>query len=244
MFLLACTAAEQVPQDSVAEAPPDAVWGPADYEAAVATGLELGFPEPARVIDLYLELVETHGSAPRCPSQPPNLTGAEALGCAADDGTWFEGVAEFVEGTDDGVTTRVLTGDYLIRTPDGEELEAGAYVGTTWSEAASDLRVVGSVRHTAAEDWLGPGASAVLEADREGVHGGLGLNGVDLDLDLDAEGDGSLAARGPDHLWYVADLSAGCGPLHLGEHPLGEVCVDLEPLLSALERGLAEPSSS
>ncbi len=174
-----------------------------------------------------------------CPDDPRNLTDTHVNGCTGADGTFYMGVAEFI----DQPGLRSLTGDALFRDPDGAELELGAGIVLSWTDTLQELVMMGSVRDEARGGWLKAGSSFILRGQASGgviqASGGVGLGEEALDLrELTVAGgcvDGGLALRGPDLRWYEVELTCGCGPLSFEGRALGESCPDLSALTSALD---------
>ncbi len=238
LLLLACAAPQ--PVDSGAEdtlPASEPVYDVAGFEQALAQALSLGFPEPHSVHAAYLDRMGRGDGS--CPDDPYNLTDSHVHGCTGSDGTFYMGVAEFI----DQPGLRSLTGDALFRDPDGAELELGAGVVLSWTDTRQELVMMGSVRDEARSDWLSPGSSFILRAEaEEGViraEGGVGIGAESLDLrELSLSAgclDGTLALRGPDLRWYVAELACGCGELAFQGQPLGATCPDPSPLIASLE---------
>lgn len=198
----------------------------------------MGFPEPHLVHQVYLERMARGDGA--CPDDPVNITDSHVYGCTAEDGTFYMGVAEFHEGED----YRLLTGDFLIRDPEGTELEVGGGFEVQTAPGQEALTLMGSVRDEARTDWLGRGASFILEASLGEVgetvlHGGVGIGEAALDLRelhlVQGCETGTLALRGPDMRWYEAELDCGCGELAFEGQPLGGICPELGPMHASLD---------
>jgi hypothetical protein len=148
--------------------------------------------------------------------------------------------------------------DYVILRPDGTGLEAGGNVNVQIIQDAHqsnwNARITGTFIDAGAGGWLAGGFSGdLLVSGHAGlqvemtIDGPMSVDGAavvfsSLTLSLDDCPDGAISGtvriRQPDGTWYEVVLGEGCGSCGPGRwndvEDIGEVCLDLEPILDAV----------
>ena len=135
----------QGPTDSGDDGLPDVdrpvtqpVWTPAEVEQAIARALVEGLPDPWRMQEAYLDVLSNGDGA--CPGHATYIDDTHLYGCEATTGWFYSGVSEYhqrdvtdEDGRWEGIEA---LGDFLFRSPSGDEMEvggtpAGGATGTT-----------------------------------------------------------------------------------------------------------------
>jgi hypothetical protein len=238
-WLLAC--AGPVPRDSgdpADTAPPVEVdvtptWTAEEALAAAQSALDLALPDPALARDTYLRLVE-EGQDADCPGSL-NFNGADPLGCESDRGYVYAGLSTWQEEPGEHWS---VSGDFEIRTPEGQAFHGGGIIRHGRSEDGGIVEIEGTWIFDGSDGWLDPGLSGTwtieINGGRFATEGGITVEGVALHFDAVAGstsgGDlvGTFEVRDPVGAWWYLDLGPdGCGDLRFAGELEGEGCLDL-----------------
>jgi len=259
VLLLACTTPAHLPTPTTEgdSASPAAESRPATYTAAeveerLGVLLAWELPTPAVVERAYFEGLALGDDS--CPGDAFQLleTNVPADGCVTQEGTFFEGQSQWYVETNGGVDALSIVADFSIQATDGREMRFGGLTDISVEGDAVDASVTGTWAWTEDEAWLaeGVGTAFTLVGERSGalvLNGGVGgltsddhLTFESLSLSSDCPAEGVLRVRDPAGDWYSLVLDCdSCGELSWYDgSPLGEVCVDVDGMRSALDPGL------
>lgn len=236
--------------------PATPVWGAADFALALEDAARQPVPDPYAFRELYLGLLSAGDAT--CPGTDDDLGQPEVTlqGCTSDSGLHYAGISSWEDQQMDAEvhSFQLLNGDFTITSD--ETLSVGGRLGLfAFNQPNGDLmaslRVSGTFVLAGAEDpWLAAGGGTVLEADLSRTNGatsvlldaslslGRPFHASGLTLGGSCGADGTVQIRGPDALWYRAELECGCGPATVDGLELGTVCPDLDPLRVSLRETL------
>ena len=245
-----------VPED------PDPLWTADEVATQLDALFAEGLPQCTHFIDHYVAAREHGNDDGVCPGPDEQMD--QILGCTSEDGWWFAGIAgyeHYINPRDEGtgqVANAILFTDFEIRNPEGEAFHAGGTCNYWGEDTATGMWVASSWFHGSgqvgwADDWYGDGVSqlneieVIADADVRAVilDGGFAW-GENTLLFRDVKWNapecfpgviGSVALRGPQNHWYELEFTdcQPCGQLVFHDtHDLGEICVDLEPLMDSV----------
>ena len=261
-----CEGADCAQDEPVASAPayetetPEPEWSATEVGEILAATFSQGPPDPFLVGDTFLDLM-AEGDA-TCPGDTAFLNDDNLLGCTAESGHYYAGIAwhEELVNEDEGATFWTHGGDYEILRPDGSGLRGGGAMhhrvvvnGENPDKSAFELGLQGSWHDDAAVGWLGEGFSGVFLAEGKRnieirhleIAGGIAVGERDLHLELawDMTGVCGTTAMGSIHLrddrgyWYTWELGEDCdtcGQVTFHEiQELGELCLDFQDYTDA-----------
>ena len=255
MWWLACTGPVEVVEDSEADeivAVIEPTWTAEEAEAELERLLAWPLPHSHRLRDLYLEAVRSGDAL--CPGEGDSLEdGSIPLeGCTASTGWTYRGLSEYSE-SDDGerVEYELSIADFYITDSDGNTFSVGGrleYTGDV-ADGSFEGESRGSFTWPGREGWLDGGASLALTVSGaptvfpNELHGAVGSLSGEGDLFFDHLGsestspctDGAVEIRDPSGIWLRLEPDCdGCGQLSAGDLELGEVCVDLRVVSTAI----------
>jgi hypothetical protein len=246
-----------------------AAWSADEAADALARAAVTPLPAPGLARDRYLALMALGDAT--CPGDPLQLmdTLVPLDGCTAASGVSFHGISRWLSGSAlssaADPASFLLYGDLRIVRPDGEGFEVGGFAGLQISQGrglvARSGEVSGSWYDAAqGEGWLGEGLSATLSLEHFGTDGAARARvsgGVsrpsstvyfdELRFDAACGGHpvGAVSVRDPSGGWwrYVPDAERcdGCGDFAFEEGPADVACIDLRPLVEAVDLAL-DPS--
>lgn len=243
-------------------ATPTPEWTAAEVSKRLQSRIDAGLPACMDLVDAWHDVRAMGDADPKgCPGEEDHF---EILaGCTAASGYWFSGIAQY---TDDAFTdvdgawrtqNNMVTG-FEIHAPDGRTFTSGGGCGITQLQADG---------HTSVEAWYS--GSAVLEWDKgllaEGVslllYTTLSQTTIALDGGVSVGADaltfrhfqwgascpdgpeGAILLRGEQPYWYTIDFGDDCDHCGMLTHhistELGEICLDLEPLIADVRDGNA-----
>ena len=241
---------------AVGEGPSEAVvepeWTAEDVEFALSAAPDHPLPDPSAFREAYLGLLALGDAS--CPGPDDDLGPPEVSlqGCTSASGVTFAGVSTFEDGPSAPGETRfeLLNGDFRI-----DDFQVGGRVRHHTIQDSGgfhgNLVVEGTFVWPQAEDpWLAGGGGHVMDAVVERSDGAttvtldaslrlgwpMRFNGLILDS---CGATGTARVRGPEGLWYTAELDCGCGPVEVLDQDLGSVCVSLDGLRQALRDQVA-----
>lgn len=240
-------------------------WTADEVGAAITAAVAAGLPDPRDERDIYLWMMshgddECPGNDYYL--SDTHLYGCITLDDWFYSGIsdWLES-----DETEAGVRTVTweVNGDFLLKTPEPEqyELEVGGHaraahaVAEDGSSASLWLEHSGTWKWEGHESWLATGASGrfsqTLLRDAAGrtvtIEGAIGFDRTWLafdhvvlsDGDCAWSGSGAVEVRDPSGAWHRVDLGetcSACGTVTFdGRETLGEACVDLAPIATALD---------
>lgn len=230
--------------------------GPADVESfhpeptlsgeQVLASVERAFPV-GDVPDAYLarERVDAwvNSGTGGCPHGNNGTFNAPFDGCETEDGWWFAGLGVLVGDTNpEGRGSFDLTGDFVMRDPDGVEFRSGGIVRVEQGDDQASLYIVGTWADGSQDTWIRDFSGtldAVIARDSLTWVGGISRGDDRIFLDVVATPtctDGRVMVRDVDG-WHVVDLECSCGVWSFEGDTMGELCVDLgdriDPLIQA-----------
>jgi hypothetical protein len=237
--------------------PDTPVWSAEDFTLALEDAARQPVPDPYAFRELYLGLLQA-GDA-NCPGTDDDLGQPEVTlqGCTSTSGIHYAGISSWEDQQMDAEVQsfQLLNGDFTITST--ETLSVGGRIGLFAfnqpnGDVMASLRVSGTFVLDGADDpWLAAGGGTVLEADLNRVNGattveldaslslGRPFHATGLALGGSCGAEGAVQVRGPDALWYWADLECGCGMATVSGAELGTVCPNLDPLRVSLRETLS-----
>lgn len=276
MFLLGCPS----PDDTGAPAPtgnPDATWvhegelaEPAwtadEAGAAIEAAVAQPFPVPVVLFQTFADVMSNGDN--RCPG--PELTFEAILGCTADSGWFFAGIAGY-NPTDllEGETTFIqddLYADMQVVSPDGARFAIGGsadqHLGLTAEGQQSYSGFLQGIFIYTNGSLFDPAVDALIDytaGERgdggkwAGLDGAIGFGGNFLMFDEAVIGGdtcptdltGTVRIRDTTDHWYSVDFGDdcdGCGTVYFnGTEDIGTTCVSFGQLGNNLTMALLEP---
>jgi hypothetical protein len=223
-------------------------WTASDVEIQLGSHLPEAVPDLSQLIESYLWMMG--GGDELCPGSTTQLSAVDPeLGCTAETGFWYFGVASYVAFEEESLSGQVLSGDFELMDPTGQTLACGGQVGIDEDNdgAARMGALLGTWRWTGADDSLAETVSASMIIE----HSGLGAEDLFQSMRIDGgltteagswvfedfvlAGECGDAPTGVIHVydsrrghWYVLDLEAdcsGCGEVRFGDGTsLGRAC--------------------
>lgn len=244
IFVLACVSPEE-PEDSaraIPELDPPAstpTWGPEDVAAAWTEAMARGWPDAEHAIEVYAELM-SHGDT-ECPGSTEQLDDSLVIGCTAESGYWYSGVATWSVGEGYGGVYNRLHGDFWLETDAGLAYRVGGtayrldkgesyttYLEGTWIWDGDDGPFAGGVS----------GMAATTVGSVVTVEGALGFDGIAFSADLSVDESsvtGDLSVRDPTHGWHDVTFTGDPCATVTHESGTGEACFDFSALTALLE---------
>lgn len=211
-------------------------WSPDEVAEAWNHALSQGWPNPADATRAYLAFMAQGDES--CPGDPLQLSDEVILGCTANSGYYFSGIAvyrlESYEDEQGSEGIEGIHGDFRLETPVGEQMWVGGTGGQQWSFSNAEAIWYEVIEGT----WIWEGGegpyvdgvsglvattiSRTSEADRVVVNGALSFGGIALsaeDFAVDEAGcaSGTLAIRDPATGWHeiaFSDCSGRATVLH------------------------------
>ena len=242
-------------------------WTAEEVAGELSEHVTSAVPNLAQLVDTYLWMMQS-GDA-HCPGSSTQLTGVDPeLGCTAESGFWYYGVASYIETEQESGTEWVLSGDFELRTPEGLSLACGGHVGLEWSGGEEDgHHTMGTLLGT----WVWQGADdAMADAVSASIVVGRSES-PDLDVDAQLWVEGGLSTQdgswtfedfsihagcdgqpvGAVHVfdavaghWYTLTLEddcSGCGEVSFSDTSMGRVCPDWTGMAHQVAVALAAP---
>ena len=250
MWLALACSTERPPGDSGAgeaawvDEPGTPTWSAEDVEAAFATALAKGIPEPLLARDTFISLLNEGDD--HCPGAGIYSLNLSFVGCLSETGWLFAGHSEYTL-LDDGFA---LLGDCYFVDPAGQYFIGAGELESEVTDDGWTATISGTWGYPDAVDWMAGTPEVVLDlsdsADRIRMAGGWTLDGVSVWFDevvadpavCDGVPTGVMRVRDDDGRWFILDPGEGCGPcgaLSYDGAELGtEACVDLSSPLATL----------
>jgi len=143
-------------------------WTAGDVAGELSRHLPAAVPDIVQLLEAYLWMMGNGDE--ECPGSTTQLTAVDPeLGCTAETGFWYYGVASYVDFEEGDWRGRILSGDFELRGPEGDALSCGGHVSLEWVEESRVGRLLGTWQWSAAEDSLAEPVSASLVIEHTGI---------------------------------------------------------------------------
>ena len=242
-------------------------WTAEDVAEELSTHVTSAVPNLVQLVETYLWMMGSGDD--RCPGSSTQLTGVDPeRGCTAESGFWYYGVASYTETEEADATSRVLSGDFELRTPEGLSLACGGHVGLQRNRTGGGGHVtmgtlLGTWAWEGADDAMADAVSASVVVGRVvspefdvaaelWVEGGLSTQGgswtfEDFSIHADCDGQpvGSVhvydSAAGHWYTLTLEDDCSGCGEVSFNDKSMGRVCPSWAGIAHQIGVALAVP---
>ena len=259
------TAAEVENESEPSWSPPDPETPTPEWTAAEATDrlqsrIDAGLPVCMDLVNAWSDVRAMGDADPTgCPGEEDHF---EVLaGCTSDSGYWFSGIAQHTHDvfTDtEGALrthTNMVTG-FEIHDPAGRAFTSGGGCGINQQQTDDSTTVDAWHNGSAVMEWddgmLAEGISLLLYTTLTettlALDGGVSVGDDTLTFREFQWGvgcpdgpEGAILLRGDQPYWYTIDFGDDCDRCGMLTHhidtELGEVCLELDPLISDVRNG-------